>query len=125
MKKGLFIPMVLLALAWTSPVQATFRCQNKPLYVNQDAMSDVLEKCGEPAFRTQKGSSTSGRVKGKAGQKATVEAETEEKTLLVEEWVYHCRQRKWTLTFEGGVLKAIKQGERLGYGDERNRSCGN
>jgi hypothetical protein len=39
----------------------------------------------------------------------------EEKSLLIEEWIYHCRQRKWTLRFEGGTLRAITQGGRLEY----------
>ncbi len=125
MKMGLVLSTLFLTLVWISPAEATFRCRNKPVYVNQDTMSDVLEKCDEPAFRLQVGSSTQGQVDATTSHAGTVGGETKEKALLIEEWIYHCRQRKWTLTFEGGLLKTIKQGSRLEYGEERNRRCGN
>ena len=125
MKMGLVLSTLFLTLVWISPAEATFRCRNKPVYVNRDTMSDVLEKCGEPAFRLQVGSSTQGRTEATTSPSGTITGETEEKALLIEEWTYHCRQRKWTLTFEGGLLKSIKQGSRLEYGEERNRHCGN
>ena len=124
MKKTATLISFLVVILSVTAVQASFKCHGKNLRINRHTMYDVIQKCGEPVFKYEAGSVEKGKIKEESSADEANEKELEKASKVIEIWVYHCRARKWALTFKGGVLIKIQQGERIKPGD-RNSFCGN
>ncbi len=102
----------MLALPPMAVSAETLRCKNQTVNVG-DLRASVLQRCGEPLRQH----TFCKRVEAQSVQQtaAGVTVVTEPPCINVDEWTYNpgYGQFMTTLQIEGGVVKAIKYGDRV------------
>lgn len=111
----LFAIVFLMLFSENAFAQSAYRCNDKLVYVGDDA-GEVVGKCGEPAYRhtseqRTQGSFSSGTVRTGRGS-STRQGFYDSTTIARETWTYNCGDGTTIhfLIFEGGKLKEIKTG---------------
>jgi len=113
-----FIAIIGFIVFSTGAAYATFKCKGENLYIRQDTVSDVIEKCGEPVHRINVGSANKGNMEIKRGSDGKIKSvRYKGRSEDIEYWTYHCLRRRWTLTFKGGLLINIEQKEKIEGGN--------
>lgn len=113
MKRAIYCLLMMMMISFSSSY--AMRCNNQ-LISEGDSQFDVLQRCGEPAFKRTYPLEISVKREVETGNEIRQEIEKQlSKTIFIEEWTYNFGNLRLLqiVTFRDGKVTEIKSG---GYG---------